>query len=302
MVKYLKIFAQLVHILFHLRYKDIPPASLKTLLCCIVKRENRYIRDYVKWYKDKGFTGIVIYDNNDPDGERLDEVLSDYLDEGFVRVVDFRGRKVCQLDSYRDCIFKYAPDYDWVAFFDADEFLDFTEQMTIGQYLLQPIFRKFDMIHINWMCYGSEGKIKYDGQAVHQRFTHPLCGEDSRPESYALNNHIKTIIRGRSRGRYVCWWSTPHTPDPCILRCCNAVGSPCTPNSPFNLPDYSRAFLRHYTTKSLEEFVAKVKRGYPDAQVYGAPFLKKMANYWYTYNPDSKISRKDLLQMFNEDD
>ena len=37
-------------------------------LCCIGKNENRYAREFVEWYKNLGFSKIIIYDNNDTDG------------------------------------------------------------------------------------------------------------------------------------------------------------------------------------------------------------------------------------------
>ncbi len=41
---------------------------MRTLLCTIAKYENKYLREFVEWYTSIGFTNIVLYDNNDPDG------------------------------------------------------------------------------------------------------------------------------------------------------------------------------------------------------------------------------------------
>ena len=56
--------------------------QLKTLICCIGKNENKYVREYVEWYKHIGVSHIRIYDNNDIDGEHFDEVIKDYIDDG----------------------------------------------------------------------------------------------------------------------------------------------------------------------------------------------------------------------------
>lgn len=61
-----------------------------TVLAC-AKLENNYLREWVEWYKNLGFTNVIIYDNNDPDGERFEEVIDDYIKEGFVIVEDIRG-------------------------------------------------------------------------------------------------------------------------------------------------------------------------------------------------------------------
>lgn len=38
-----------------------------------------------------GYNHIFIYDNNDKDGERLEDVIQKYIDEGFVSITDYRG-------------------------------------------------------------------------------------------------------------------------------------------------------------------------------------------------------------------
>ncbi len=38
-------------------------------LCCIAKMENDYIRFFVEYYQRLHFDKVIIYDNNDPDGE-----------------------------------------------------------------------------------------------------------------------------------------------------------------------------------------------------------------------------------------
>lgn len=44
---------------------------MKTCVCAIAKMENHYIREWVEHYKRLGFSLIVVFDNNDEDGEHL---------------------------------------------------------------------------------------------------------------------------------------------------------------------------------------------------------------------------------------
>ena len=37
---------------------------VKTLLCCIGRKENQYIREFVEYNKMAGFTNICLFDNN----------------------------------------------------------------------------------------------------------------------------------------------------------------------------------------------------------------------------------------------
>ena len=50
---------------------------MKLGICCIVKQENLYLRDWVKYYYDMGITKIVLYDNNNVDGEYPQQVIGD---------------------------------------------------------------------------------------------------------------------------------------------------------------------------------------------------------------------------------
>ena len=63
----------------------------KVALCALAKNENLYIREWVNWYKKLGVSKIFLYDNNDIDGEHFEDVISDYINTGFVEVIDVRG-------------------------------------------------------------------------------------------------------------------------------------------------------------------------------------------------------------------
>ena len=60
---------------------------MRTLLCCIGRQENKYIREFVEYYKNLGFTNICLYDNNREYEERFEDVIGDY-------VVDAEGNTV----------------------------------------------------------------------------------------------------------------------------------------------------------------------------------------------------------------
>ena len=53
--------------------------NTKICTCTPVKNENRYIKEYVDYYKKYGVDKIFIYDNNEVDGERLENVISEYI-------------------------------------------------------------------------------------------------------------------------------------------------------------------------------------------------------------------------------
>ena len=66
---------------------------------CSSKRENRYIREFVEYYKKMKVDKIFLYDNNEENGETFDEILSDYIKDGYVNITNYRGLNVIQHKS-----------------------------------------------------------------------------------------------------------------------------------------------------------------------------------------------------------
>jgi hypothetical protein len=216
--------------------------------------ENDYIRFFVEYYKNLHFDKIFIYDNNDPDGEKFEDVINDYIQSGFVDIIDFRGRELVQLPAYQDCYYRFNNQYDWIAFFDVDEFLTFSDGSDdIHDFLNQKKFLPYQLMHINWRLYGDSDLLDNDGRNVVERFVDPL------PDDNPVNRHIKSLIRG---GLSYIKWENPHTPFSDSYHCCNPLGESVNTSSPFQNYDFSVAYIRHYSTKTIGEWVKnKMKRG-----------------------------------------
>ena len=252
---------------------------MKILLCCIGRLENAYIKEFVEYYKILGVTNICLFDNNYDGEEDFNDVIGDYIKDGFVILKDYRNRKVCQLDAYNECYKTYGGKYDWIAFFDIDEFMFINCNKTIGEYLARPEFNEYDMLHINWLLFGDGGQLRNDGRYLLHRITQPLDINHSTEYKFPDNFHVKSILRGGLKE--VLWTCTPHTPV-CNIKCCNSFGILCDGNSPFVGYDFRNAGIRHFTTKTAEEYAQKVKKGFPDA------------------NPKTKVDMVELFFKRNE--
>lgn len=266
---------------------------MKVAVCSIGRLENRYIKEFVEYYKKLGIDKIFLYDNNHDGEEHFEDVIGDYVDKGFVEITNFRNKEVCQLESYQDCYDKHKDEYDWICFFDIDEYLTFeNERVTIKKFLSRKCFRDFDMIHVNWKVYGDNNLIHYEDKPLRERFKEPIMPLDFKyGYNFPENNHIKSIVRGGLEG--VIWNATPHTPNG-IARCCNAVGNECKSESPFNEFDFSTAWLNHYQTKTIEEWLEiKQKRGVADRT--RETFLKTYkVEYFFRYNEKTEEKEKIL--------
>ena len=259
---------------------------MKTLLCCIGRKENKHIREFIEWYKAIGFTNIVLCDNNYDGEEDFHDAIGDYIDSGFVIIKDYRNRVKCQLDAYNSCYNEYSGDYDWIAFFDCDEILVLTKKKTIDEYLSSILFKNFDMIHINWMCYGDSDLLESGSGTLNETFTKPIPYEKNVAYNFPENNHIKTIIRG-GMNECVLFRDTPHTPY-IVLDCCNNRGIRCNSAWPFVKYDFSEAYLKHFSTKTITDYCEKMKKGFPDQKWDGSRIKELIETRFFKYNTPTK--------------
>ena len=273
--------------------------QLRTLLCCIGRQENQYIREYVEYYKKLGITNICLYDNNYDGEERFEEVIGDYIESGFVILKDYRNRSKCQLQAYQECYKEYGRKYDWICFFDCDEFLTFRDDINISTYLSKDIFKRYNAIKINWMIYGDSGLLRNDGRPLLERITEPVMPLTKKiaykcPE----NNHIKTIIRGGLVSPL--FMGQPHSTN--VAKQCTASGKPVAKAiSPFNDMDYDMAWLRHYSTKTIEEYAYKMKRGFPDQDFNDKKRKECVETRFFRYNEITEDKVKIISDILNID-
>lgn len=167
----------------------------KIAVCCIAKNENRYFREWVEHYKSLNVDKIFLYDNNDANGERFEDVISDYIESGFVTIIDYRGRTSCQMPAYKECYRQFSTEYEWIAFFDADEFLELNDFSDIHDYLNQECFSDCNLIHINWMIFDDNDLVHYEDKPLKTRFTRPANFDCIRTYSFPENHHVKSIVR-----------------------------------------------------------------------------------------------------------
>ena len=267
---------------------------MKVALCVIGRLENQYAVEYVEWYKKIGFDKIFIYDNNHDGEEHFEDVLQKYVDDNFVEVIDFRNKETAQLIAYNDCYNKHGNEYDWIAFFDFDEFLYFVDDnIDIKGYL--STVKNFDCVHINWMIYDDNNLVKYEDKPLQKRFTRPMQYDKCVGYNFPENNHIKSIVKGNIKD--FKWRYNPHTPN-IGLKCCDNRGKECE-DSAFNPYNFDVCYLKHYQTKTIEEYlINKIKRGYPDRN--DGSFSKIDAiNRFFKVNEATKEKDDYLYSLMN---
>ena len=227
-----------------------------------VKNENKYLDEWITHYQNLGINHIYIADNNDIDGENLHDVIDKY--ENYITYIDIRGINVDELQPFiYEYIYNYNNDkYDWWCFFDADEFLEFTKDKSIQEYLSRDVFNNVDQIHINWLIYDDNDLIEYDDRPVQERFTRitKLYDEDTDNNwSKEFNKYAcKSIIRkGLNIKSVIHTFVCKDKNNPLVT--VDAYGGIANEiwGSSNSKDRYELCYLKHYSTKSLNEFLWK---------------------------------------------
>ena len=232
--------------------------SLSYYSCFITmaKLENKYVRELIEHYKKLGLNKFYIADDNSLNSEKLSDVLQDYIDEGYIEILDIREKHYTQKYYFKYSFDKYKSKCKWMLYFDIDEYLEFVDKnITINDYLSQGRFNKCEVIKINWVMYTNDNLLYYDNRSLKERFPNPTyIREDVRA--------VKSIVRNDSRRNPWVHNSAPHEPAKGLYSC-NSIGK----YSPFRYgriypPILSYCYLKHYHYKTIEEFVFKINKGF----------------------------------------
>ena len=220
----------------------------KTALCAIGRRENQYAQEFVEHYLSLGFDHIYMYDNNHEGEERLQDVLSCYAAEKVTIIPWSAETESAQRSAYNDCYHRFGHLYTWMAFFDFDEFLTIVSGEDIHSFMSR---YNSQCVLVNWMDYTDSGLIRNDHRPLMERFTQPMPFDKQVGGDYPENNHAKSIVRTGIAGLS---FKNPHIPKTPMLQCCNTKGEVCK-QRPRIKYDHSIAYLRHFTTKTIEEWL-----------------------------------------------
>ena len=230
---------------------------MKVALCVCGRLGNRYVSEYVKHYKNLGFDHIYIGDNNRDGEENFKDVLQSDIDENFVTLYDYR-----HLTAFTDLIYTYFTDmynklsneYDWIAFFDMDEFLTLVKDTNIKDYLSRECFKNANQILINWKTYTDNDLIYDDGRPCLERFTTPMdINKYVQYGDIKENQHIKCIVRTKI-ANVKC--ESVHCLSAELLEntTYNNCGTKIMPDT-YQEINYELSYIKHFFTKTINEFI-----------------------------------------------
>ena len=220
-------------------------------VCVQGKNENLYAGEFVEYYKSIGFDKIIILDNNEIVGEKFETVLKDYIENKFVEIINIRDLESIQIPSLNYCYQKYINNFDWILFIDFDEFLYNNNTKKIDKYIYSRRFEKCESILFNTKTYDDNDLEKYDNRPLLKRFTRSINSNRCR---------IKTMVRGGINNLVI---PNVHLSGINIHFFCNSEGKRIFPRNLFGRGclKNDNFFIKHFSSKSAEEFCMKIKRG-----------------------------------------
>ena len=173
-------------------------------------------------------------------------------------------------------------DYDWCFVIDNDEFITL-QNNTLEEILA--LYKDYDAFVLQWKIYGSNGHIskpdynnkgligtytkesEYPGHSILEWTTKTCYNLKTFSQSFFKNNHQPTDI---------CkWCKTDFIPNRTKLV-------------------YDTVYIRHYMTKSWQEYISKRKRGY---------FMgfARTIDMFFKINPDMLDKKEELLRELNQE-
>ena len=223
----------------------------KVCVCTPAKEENRYIREFIQHYEKYGVDKMFLYDNNEIEGEKFDDILKDYISKGFVEVLNWRGKKNCMYEIMNDCYRNNYEKYDWLIFYEVDEFIHLTNYSNVKDFLNEKKFEKCEIIQLNLICHTDNNLLYYENKPLAERF--PEITPRNKLGGHQLE--IKNIIRGNLSKVVI---TNIHRGDE-NLKNCNGFGHTNSLKSIYAFEnDDKYYYIDHYYSKSTEEFIEKL--------------------------------------------
>ena len=247
---------------------------MNSCILTVIKNEHQYLDEWIKYHLDLGINHIFIFEDIDSDSHKeicdkygdkvsLNSVLSVLDGKTIEMAKNVKAKKQFNVLHiyYRNALLhiqKEYNEYDWCFVIDSDEFITNLGSLTA--------YEGYDAFIMPWEVYGANGHIYKPHKGVLESYT---------KKSESIPIETKTCYRLKTFKKEFLY--THHHP----TSLCKYVKS--------------EIYLRHYITKSWEEYVWKRKtRGYP----WGA---NRDFDFFFKVNYDMVDKKEELMRQIKDD-
>lgn len=224
----------------------------KVAVVLFVKNEYSDIAGWIAWYQALGVDQLYIYDDYSTDGtfEIIQAASKIYnillLRSNPIEQPNFYWR---QRDAYMQAAQLAKGKYDWLGFFDADEYVYLNHHDCFADFLDQ--FPHADGVAINWCIYGNANKVvRPRGIPVEVFLEHSDL-------FFGDNQQVKSFIRPDKMGmNYI----NPHQFDIVFSKYVDVQGKTIEWRGPNKDVEWDGAKVMHYICRSMEQYVGRIKK------------------------------------------
>ena len=210
---------------------------MKVALVCVAKWEDYYLEEWLDYNNKLGFDKIIMYQND----WRTD------VERPFLEKREWDGKSV-QFPIYNSFL-RTNTEYDWVVFFDCDEFLVLKKHDNVKDFI-NDYKDKTNVIGLNWYIYGSLGILNRTSNSLLTMFPN---------RNKNIDPHIKVIVNTKSNQTMLL---AHHTNNPSMDTNGKFFNGPFNPNGPSDV-----AVINHYHNRTREDWMLRCKRGRVDCEI-----------------------------------
>ena len=229
---------------------------MKIAIFTVIKDEQEYLQDWLEYHLREGIDIFVFEDvfssSHKSITDRYEHVFLHsvkelYSDEEIPQLIENRRNKVPPQTDFINRGLKYMhslEEYDWCWLIDCDEYITSTEP--IGDVLRR--FKEHDAVLVYWKNFGCSGNIykpKYD-KPIYEIYTEQ-CGYEkfSDEKYYKITKFCVNLNRWKPSMKYAIH---------------NALVNWVKADGTYKRTEivFEPLYLRHYITKSVEEFLWKL--------------------------------------------
>ena len=164
---------------------------------------NKYLREFVNHYRSLGVDKMYFYDNNHENEPKVNEVLQDYADEGFVEIIPYdyishEGEESTQHRAYRDFYANHGNEFDYIGFVDDDEYLIINSGKSINEFFENELYQDRNGVCFPMINFCDSGVIVNDKNTRLDVYT-----KIKNRTPILSNSFYKTFVKG---GINVCYY------------------------------------------------------------------------------------------------
>lgn len=244
-------------------------------ICAMIKDEHPYIREWALYHIGLGFDKIVLYDDNS--SRSYERELGDLAAKGIVEMRSWNGIQWSrQSRAFNDFVWNGDWDEnDYCAFIDIDEFIFFDKAKDISEFM--EMYSEFAGVGLSWRLYNANGRIAAPkGMSTIEAYTREF-------------EYVEPRIKVIGRLRDIASFPTVHHFIPARGKRLVTTNNRTIYGMSGNYCDFTNGHIKHYITKSWEDWVRRLKRG---NITNGLRTVKT----FFEFNPDLKPYARELTK------